>query len=305
MAKGFTDTVMMIRPKNFGFNVQTANTNAFQSSFEVDDGELQKIVEDEFDALVTVLREHNIQVEIFEDTDEPETPDAIFASNWLTFHEDGSIVTYSMLAPNRRDEVRQDIVEAMKEKYGYKTHVDLGHYADARIFLEGTGSLVLDRENKVCYACLSPRTDERLLNEFCDLKGYRPVVFDAVDKKGVDIYHTNVMMSLGRGYALLCVEAVEDKDERRGLIKDLAADGREIIPIAAPQMTAFAGNVIHLTNASGEDLLFMSERARKMLIDSQIEKISTYATIVTVDIKTIEAIGGGSVRCMLAEIFKP
>lgn len=305
MSNSFTDTVLMIRPKHFSPNRQTAKTNAFQKWDGVMDDELKSKVEKEFDAMVDVLRANGITVEVFEDNDEVVTPDAIFPNNWFTTHADGSIVLYPMFAPNRREEVRQDIIESLKEKYGFGDTVDYLHYAGARIFLEGTGSMILDRDNKICYACLSPRTDERLLNEFCELKGYEPVVFDAFDKKGVDIYHTNVMMMQGPAYAVVCLEAIDDIDERRHVIKTLAANGKEIIPIAASQMSVFAGNMLHLQNDKGEDLLVMSERGRKVLIDSQVEKLSKHARILEIDVKTIEIVGGGSVRCMMAEIFKP
>ena len=305
MSQGFTDTIMLIRPASFDYNVQTARTNAFQVAVDAEHDELQQKVLKEFDAFASSLRAAGIKVEVFEDTVEPTKPDATFPNNWISFHEEGTVITYPMFAPNRRSEVRTDIVESMKEKYGFDREVDFTHYANARIFLEGTGSMVLDRENKICYACLSQRTDERLLNEFCELMKYDPVAFDAVDKNGQEIYHTNVMMALGPDYAVLCVESIEDKDERRGLIKTLANSGKEIIPITSSQMVAYAGNMLHVRNTKGEDILVMSKRAYNILIDSQIEKLESRAKLLPVEIPTIETVGGGSVRCMMAEVFYP
>lgn len=304
MSQAFTDTILMIRPKAFGYNTQTAKTNSFQRPI-LDDENLLTQVQGEFDKMVDQLREKGVEVMVVEDTAEPAKPDAIFSNNWLTTHDDGKLITYPMFAPNRRSEVRRDILEQLKEKYGFTSDVDFTHYANARIFLEGTGSMVLDREAKMCYACLSPRTDERLLNEFCQLMKYEPMVFDALDHTGNDVYHTNVMMAIGKGYAVLCMECIEEQDERRALIRKIAESGKEIIPITASQMAAFAGNILHLQSKDGKDLILLSKRAHKILIDSQLEKLKKYGELVVVDIEHIEKVGGGGVRCMMTEILAP
>jgi hypothetical protein len=305
MSKGFTDTVMMIRPANFGYNPITAVNNAFQTKPIENTEGISNTALLEFDGLVTLLRSKGIEVVVFEDTEDPLKPDAIFPNNWISFHEDASVVTYPMFARNRQAEYREDIIEKMKSDFGYSEEVQFQHYRDGRIFLEGTGSMVLDRENKLCFACLSPRTDERLLNEFCHLKSYRPLVFDAFDEKGVDIYHTNVMMSIGNGYAIVCLECIDDEDERDELVGQLESVNKEVIEISINQMRAFAGNILHIKSQSGDDMIICSERAYQSLEARQIKTLSKYGEIVRHDISTIETFGGGGIRCMLAEVFRP
>ncbi len=305
MPRGFTDTIMMIRPAAFGYNAQTAVSNVFQSKPESTSEEVAIKAIDEFDRFVDLLRANKLNVEVIEDTADPVKPDAVFPNNWISFHEDGSIVTYPMRTRNRRVEYRPDLVEQMMKQYGFNSEVQLGHYTAAQIYLEGTGSMVLDRVNAICYACLSPRTDERLLLEFCKLKGYELIVFDALDQTGKDIYHTNVMMAIGDGYVVICLEAVEDEDEREVLIESFNKTGKEVVDISFDQMNAYAGNMLHVINSDGEGLLVCSQTALESLSDDQIAQIKKYARLVSSDITTIQTIGGGSVRCMMAEVFVP
>ena len=304
MARAFTNTVLMIRPAAFGYNPITAVNNAFQRKPESEDADIAGEALREFDSLVETVRSNGINVIVYEDTDEPWKPDAVFPNNWISIHADGSIITYPMFARNRQAEYREDIINDLKERFGYKEEVQFQHYREGRIFLEGTGSMVLDRVNRWCYACLSPRTDERLLNEFCKLKGYQALVFDAFDEKGVDIYHTNVMLSLGKGYAMACLECVDDEDERAALVDNLNNNGREVIEISQAQVRKFAGNILHLQNDASEDIILCSKTAYQSLNAAQLKNLDKYGRIVQHDVSTIETYGGGGIRCMMAEVFQ-
>ncbi|HSN17777.1 MAG TPA: arginine deiminase-related protein [Gammaproteobacteria bacterium] len=303
--KQSASAVLMIRPANFGANPETAGSNAFQQSLESGAGVQAKALT-EFDALVEVLRTAGVVVEVFEDRTEPVTPDAVFPNNWVSFHADGSAWLYPMLALNRRWERRPDILEALKSERGYRladVH-DLSHSELDGRFLEGTGSLVLDRVNRIAYACLSPRTDARLLQEWGAQSGYAVVSFRARDTKGRPIYHTNVMLCIGSGFALGCFDCVDAADRER-VIQRLADTGHEVVPISPYQMEAFAGNMLELTGRYGGHVLAMSSRAERALNPAQRGTLEKYASIVSSPIDTIEACAGGSVRCMLAEIHLP
>ena len=305
MNRQITDTIMMIRPKNFGFNEETAADNAFQ----VDDGTLskQQIKEkalNEFDLLVDLLRRKGINVIVFEDTDIPVKSDAVFPNNWISFHEEGWVITYPMFSANRRHERREDIVEEMTNMFNYDKRYSFEYYEEENLFLEGTGSLVLDRINKIAYASLSERTDIMILDKWAVLTGYKTCVFNGVDNNGIPIYHTNVLMSLGKDYVILCLEIIKDEDEQNELLKNFRRTGKELIEITYEQMESFAGNMLQVTNGT-KDITVMSKQAFESLTDHQISKIQKHSEILSADIQIIERCGGGSVRCMMAEVFQP
>ena len=277
--KQYSSQVLMIRPVRFGFNEQTADSNAFQH----DDGALNaKQIQEkallEFEMMVGTLREKGISVIVFDDQAQPHTPDSIFPNNWISFHSNGKVIIYPMASPNRRDEVRMDIPAKIMFEKGRDAQVfDLRQFAAPGQYLEGTGSMVLDREYQRCYACLSPRTDRGLFDRFCELLEVEGVLFHAVDENGVAIYHTNVMMALGSRYAVVCLEAIADEAERRHVMEKLKSSGHEVIPITFKQMNHFAGNMLEVANAQGKRFIVMSERAFQSLDESQIAKISTFA----------------------------
>lgn len=302
-----TSTILMIRPVRFGSNPQTAESNRFQKYEETagDEG-VQALAETEFDRLVEVFRGEGVDVLVFDDTAEPHTPDAIFPNNWLTTHADGTLITYPMEAENRRAERREDVIEGLERRHGFRIErrIDFHEHENRGRILEGTGSLVLDRRNRKAYACLSTRTDEILLKEWCDLTGYRPVSFRAVDQDA-DIYHTNVMMCVADGFAVVCLDAIPDAAERARVRESLESDGLAVVVISPRQMRAFAGNMLALSDRNGKQLLAMSQRAEDSLTREQIQAIERHARIVSSPIPTIEDCAGGSVRCMMAEIFLP
>ncbi len=303
-----TDTVMMIRPINFKANPQTISTNAFQSmSAEEKDAEIQEEALEEFNALVYKLRENGVHVVSINDTPKPNTPDSIFPNNWVSTHEDGTVVLYPMLTKNRRAERRSDILHTLEEEKSFKIDklIDLAHYENEGQFLEGTGSMVLDRINKIAYACLSARTYLNVLEDFGKQLKYKIVAFHSVDRKGMEIYHTNVMMSVGDKFAVVCSESVPDLKEREKLIKSLEKTGHEIIEISYKQLYSFAGNMLQVRNEAGESILVMSQQARDSLNEEQVTKIEKYARILSSPLEVIEKHGGGSARCMLAEIHLP
>jgi hypothetical protein len=299
-----TDTLLMVRPANFGFNEETAASNAFQINDQsLSNPEIQAKALVEFDALVGKLRDAGIQVLVVEDTADPFTPDAIFPNNWVTFHEDGTVMTYPMCATKRRLERREDILELINKKYSITQRYELEAYEADNMFLEGTGSMILDRENKIAYACLSPRTDLTVLDEFCEIRGYEPLTFLAVDQQGLEIYHTNVMMALGATFVVIALDTVQNQEEKERLEEKFAETGKEIILISIKQMLSFAGNMLQVGNAEGKTFLVMSEQAFQSLTPTQIAQIEKHTTIIHSDIPTIEKYGGGSVRCMMAEVF--
>ena len=298
--------VLMIRPARFGVNAETALSNAFQrGNVEVADPQILAL--QEFDVLVAALRKLGVTVEVFEDTPEPWTPDAIFPGNWVSFHADGSVCFYPMLAQNRRWERRPDIIDALHNQRGYRvSHVeDLSAAELEGRYLEGTGSLVLDRMHHVAYACLSPRTDIKLLREWADKFEYEAVSFHAVGVAGKPIYHTDVMMCIGNRFALLCLASIPEVSERRRIQRRLEATDHEIIPVTAQQMQEFAGNALQIGTHQGGSVLAMSMRAERSLTPTQRHAIEKYTRIVSSPVNTIELCAGGSVRCMLAEIFLP
>lgn len=298
--------VLMIRPARFGVNAETAPSNAFQRN-DVEVNDPQALALQEFDVLVSSLQKQGVSVEVFDDTPEPWTPDAVFPGNWVSFHADGSVVLYPLLAPNRRWERRLDIIEELQTQRGYKVQriEDLtGAELEGR-FLEGTGSLVLDREHHVAYACLSPRTDIKMLREWAGKFEYETVEFHAVDKHSKAVYHTDVMMCIGDRFALLCLASIRSVKERRHIQRRLEETDHEIIPITAQQMLDFAGNALQLGTRQGGSVLAMSMRAERSLTPTQRLSMEKYTRIVSSPVNIIETCAGGSVRCMLAEIFLP
>jgi len=293
----------MIRPVDFKFNEQTAGNNKFQVSSAERDVQAQAL--NEFDSFVALLRKNDVDITVVEDTLHPETPDSIFPNNWVSFHEDGSVYLYPMFSENRRLERRNEIIEGLKDKFEVNHVSDLSFFEMQHAFLEGTGSMVLDRVNKIAYACLSVRTDEEVLNNFCMLTGYEPVSFQAVDGANFPIYHTNVMMCVGDAFAVICLDSIPDKEERLAVTLSLTSSGKEIIDISLDQMNHFAGNMLQVVNKSGESLLVMSEQAYLSLTDEQIVKLERYSRTVYSPLYVIEQNGGGSARCMLAEIHLP
>jgi len=299
--------VLMINPVGFESNPHTLESNRFQGKTDATPAEQQAAAAREFAALANVLEQNGIEVVRVDDTEEPHTPDAIFPNNWVSFHADGTVVLYPMLAPNRRTERREDIIDRLAKDYGFQVRrtIDLTAHEDNEQFLEGTGSLVLDRSNRVAYACLSPRTKLDALGDFAQQLDYEIVAFDAVDKDGAAIYHTNVLMNVGEELAVICDAAIVQQDQRRAVLQSLRQTGHEVVSISSEQMESFAGNMLELRAASGERILAMSQQARDSLDDDQLQTIRKYSRIVSAPIDGIEASAGGSVRCMLAEIHLP
>jgi hypothetical protein len=301
-----TDTILMIRPVRFSYNTQTAESNAFQSfdaSCEPDS--IQEKAAQEFDNFVTILKSNGIDVVVVQDTLEPHTPDSIFPNNWGSYHADGTVFLYPMQAVNRRWERRRGILDLLREHFIIKNEIDLSHYEEDGLFLEGTGSMILDNPNRICYACISPRTDKKLLKIFGEKAHYEICDFESVDGNNKQIYHTNVVMCMAEKFVVICLDTVRNADEKQKLINKFSATNKEIVEISLEQMNKFAGNMLALKNNKEENLLVMSEQAYKALNAKQIAQIEKYSRIVHAPIYTIETNGGGSARCMMAEIFLP
>jgi hypothetical protein len=299
-----TSTILMIRPVNFGFNEQTAGSNAFQNR-NAEQQQVQDKALKEFDGLVNTLCENGVDVIVIDDTMEPHTPDSIFPNNWVSFHNDGNVFLYPMMAENRRLERREDIIMGLEDQFKIKHVIDLSRFEHEHKFLEGTGSMVLDRDNKIAYACISPRTDREVLDLFCKQIGYKEVSFHAFDEKQTAIYHTNVLMCIGSEFAVICLDCITDDSERNEVISILKLTYKEIVNISFEQMNHFAGNMLELKNKAGESLLVMSQNAFQSLGESQKTALQKYCKIVYADINTIESNGGGSARCMIAEVHLP
>ena len=304
-----TDKILMIRPASSGYNEETAENNFFQIKLNENQDTLIARAQKEFDAFVDVLRNAGIKVYVFEDIKENNTPDAVFPNNWISFHDNGDIAIYPMFAENRRRERRSDILDRLEEEGLVFNKVF--NYTDAEddgVFLEGTGSLILDRVHKKAYCALSPRADEDLFIEFCEDFEYMPIAFEAfqtVEEKRLPIYHTNVMMCVGTDIAVVCFDSIDKKAHKNLVSKSLLDDGKTIITITEAQMESFAGNMLEVCNQDGERFLVMSTQAYSSLSKTQIESIEKHLKILHSPINTIEALGGGSARCMMAEIFNP
>ncbi|ALI98137.1 citrulline utilization hydrolase CtlX [Rufibacter tibetensis] len=299
--------VLLVRPAKFGSNSQTAATNTFQQ--EVPAGTEDKVQQkalDEFNQFLLKLWAARIDAVVLDDVEDPATPDAVFPNNWISFHEGGKVVLYPMLSPTRRLERRPELLTQLQEEHGFSFTevIDLTHFENEGKFLEGTGSLVLDRQHRIAFACLSERTHQEPLEAFCEKMDYRPVVFHAFDADGLPIYHTNVLLTVGADFALVCLEAIPDEEEQGFLLEALVDSGKEILDISLAQVKKMAGNMLQVRNKAGEPVLVMSEKGYKALRKDQFEYLNTRTKMVRSDLRTIEAHGGGSARCMLAEIYK-
>jgi hypothetical protein len=290
--------VVMIQPTNFGFNTQTAANNYFQNEIG---GNHQQAALQEFNAFAKLLMDNDIATTIIKDTNEAVTPDAIFPNNWFSVDAEKGLFLYPMFAPNRRLERRETTIDLLTAKFSINKITDLRHFENHEKYLEGTGSMVLDRENKIAYACLSPRTNIDVLNEFCKIANYTSCTFSALDSNGNSIYHTNVMMCVADKYVGICLASITDDKEK--VIKTILETNKEIIEISQLQLNFFAGNMLQVKNKDGKLFLIMSSAAYNSLTAEQITKLSTYNTILHSNLSTIESIGGGSARCMLAEVF--
>jgi len=291
----------MIKPVCFGFNEQTAENNAFQKE-GFGKGAQEKALA-EFNEFVNLLKSNGINVVVAEDTLDPKTPDSIFPNNWFSTHEDGILVLYPMFAENRRAERKQVFLDSIKKNFNYKNIIDLTNWEKEKKFLEGTGSMVLDRVAKIAYACKSPRTNEDVLNDFCKKLGFTPLLFSAVDKNDKMIYHTNVLMNIGNNFAVICTDSIKDKDECNKVKNSLEKSGKKIVEISFDQMEHFAGNMLEIKNKEGKRFLVMSQTAYDCLTNDQKNYLEKECSILHPKIECIEVNGGGSARCMMAEFF--
>jgi hypothetical protein len=295
-----TSHLLMIRPVNFSFNAETAVNNAFQIA-GAEAGAQQKALK-EFDDFARLLRDNGVDVTVIDDTPQPYTPDSIFPNNWVSFHDAGTICLYPMYAVNRRLERKPGVLDTIGKKFRIDATLDFSGYETQSLFLEGTGSMVLDRDARIAYACLSPRTDRKVLLDFCEKMDYTPQSFTAVDSAGRQIYHTNVMMCVADRYVVICLDSVPDKKEHEQIIATIGASHKTIIPITLEQMNHFAGNMLQVHNEKGEKLLVMSSQAYDSLTRAQTQELENFNRILHASLTTIETNGGGSARCMLAEI---
>lgn len=295
-----TAKVMMIRPKRFRFNEETAGDNTFQKKGAENSSE---IALKEFDSLVNRLQKNGVEVMVVNDSDAHDTPDAVFPNNWISTHANGTIVLYPMYAENRRKEIRQEIIDQLSTEYGYNEVIDWTTFAETNQFLEGTGSFVLDRNKQIAYACISERTNKELAQQWGETMNYEVICFSAVDRTGKAIYHTNVMMNISEQFAVVCLESIHKKRERELVHGTLEQSGKEVIPISYEQMEQFAGNMLTLKNKNDESLLVLSETAYESLTQKQLSQLTSFAKPVVAPIPVIEENGGGSVRCMIAELF--
>ncbi len=306
-----TNHIMMIRPVMFRFNEQTAVNNYYQKNEEGENpANIQEKALEEFDTFVARLRGRGVNVVVIDDTPEPSTPDSIFPNNWVSFHDNGTVALYPMFAENRRLERRQDILDQLKDQKGFQINevVDFTDFEKESRFLEGTGSMILDRENKIVYAAISQRMDETALRKFCDTFDYKPVVFTAyqtVGEERLPIYHTNVMMCIAETFAVVCLDSIDNEEEKDQLIEAIEETGKEIISITEEQCHQFAGNMLQVIGAENKRYLVMSSAAYHSLRPEQIKRIEKHCEIIHSNLNTIETLGGGSARCMMAEIFLP
>jgi hypothetical protein len=297
--------ILLIKPSSFVFNAETAASNAFQIEINESEEEIKQKKLQEFEAFVITLKSKGVNVFVFNDTVYPEKPDAIFPNNWVTFHTDGTVILYPMFAPNRRHERRLDIIDSLNNNFKVTKILDLSKYEKEHKYLEGTGSIIFDHTNKVAYACLSPRTDKELFVEVCNYLNYKPVYFYAHDKNGKEIYHTNVMMCIGEKFSVICLDSIKDVRERDLVCTSLAETGHQIIDITFEQMNNFAGNMLEIKTNNNKSILALSQSSFDSLTANQKIELEKYVEVVPLSIKTIETIGGGSARCMIAEVFLP
>ena len=305
-----TSSVFMVRPHSFRKNEQTATNNHYQRDIaQASPEEIIERAQEEFDGLVAQLTAAGVEVVVFDEAEPHETPDALFPNNWISTHADGTVALYPMFAPNRRTERREDVPLVLEHQFGFDVRqiIDFTEFESHNKFLEGTGSIVLDRINRKAYAALSDRTDARALEHFCDQLDFEPVAFQSfqtVDNQRLPIYHTNVMMSIGSGYAVVCLDCIDSDEEQKKVVDAIAQDGLQLIAITEEQVNQFAGNMLELTGNEGP-LLVMSTSAHESLSPGQIEKLQQHTTLLHAPLPTIETCGGGSARCMIAEIHLP
>ncbi|MFN0201031.1 MAG: citrulline utilization hydrolase CtlX [Bacteroidia bacterium] len=298
-----SNTILMVRPASFQFNAQTAESNAFQHQTQLSAEAVEQQAKAEFDAFVAKLRAHGVNVIVIEDTPDPVKPDAVFPNNWVSFHENGDIYLFPMCTPNRRLERRSDIIDLIGEKFQVNTVHDLSASEEEGQMLEGTGSIVFDHVHKIAYACLSPRTDKDLLEKYAQMIGYEAISFTSLDQNGGEVYHTNVMMCVGEGFVVICLESIANLSERQKVVAAFDKTQQEIVEISFAQMNQFAGNMLQVHNDAGQKYLVMSHTAYKALTDAQKAQLAKYTELFYAEIDTIETIGGGSARCMMAEVF--
>lgn len=298
-----TSHLLMIRPVHFTFNEQTAVNNAFQIAAA--DNETQNKALEEFNNFVETLTNKGIDVTVINDTPEPHTPDSIFPNNWISFHNDGTILLYPMYAKNRRQERKPHVIETVGKKFSINNTISLTNYEDNNLFLEGTGSMVLDRENKITYACLSQRTDVTVLQDFCTKMNFSSVFFYATDANNSPIYHTNVMMCVADKYVVICLDSIKDEKEKNIVLQSFEKTNKQVVTITLEQMNRFAGNMLQVQNKEGKKFLVMSSQAYYSLTSEQVKILQEFNEIIHSNLTTIETNGGGSARCMLAEIFLP
>ncbi|MCX2720653.1 arginine deiminase-related protein [Poritiphilus sp. M415] len=305
-----TNSILMIRPVNFRMNEQTAVNNYFMEDLSIKNAEINARAQHEFDQFVEVLLSHGVDVTVVDDRVETDTPDSIFPNNWISFHDNGTVVVYPMFAENRRKERREDLLDILEEK-GFRIDqvVDYTAAEEDSLFLEGTGSILMDRINQKAYCALSERAHEELLIEFCEDFECTPVIFTAyqtVEGERLPIYHTNVMMCMGEDFAVICLDSIDDKSEKRNVLNHLKQDGKTIVEISETQMHQFAGNMLQVIGSDAQRLLVMSSSAYNSLTPAQIATLEKYNDkIVHSALDTIETCGGGSARCMMAEVFLP
>lgn len=303
-----TDTILMIRPVAFRMNEQTAVNNYYQKVLDnLVPATVNAKAQQEFDAFVDKLKAVGVNIIVVDSTVDPDTPDSVFPNNWVSFHENGDVALYPMFAENRRLERREEILDLLEDKgFHIENIVDYTSAEEDNIFLEGTGSLVLDRANHKAYCALSPRAEEELVIEYCEDFEMTPIIFEAfqnVDGKRKHIYHTNVMMCIGETFAVICADCIDDKKERKMVLESLKEDGKELILLTEAQLNHFAGNMLQVNGEDNKSYLVMSDAARQALTADQVAKIEKHTEILSANLDTIEACGGGSARCMMAEVF--
>jgi hypothetical protein len=301
--KHFTNRVLVVRPAAFGYNSETAGSNAFQNQVALSRDEILYQALIEFDRAVEILRDAGVEVFVAHDTPFPEKPDAVFPNNWISFHSNGELILYPMEARNRRCERRLELVVELQQKLNFSQVFDLSYFEEKSKFLEGTGSVVFDHENRKAYAAISSRTNEEVLNKLCAHLNYNPILFHAEDEQGLAIYHTNVIMCVGANFVVICLEAIATASERVLILETIRNSGKEVVDISMHQLKNFAGNMLALKGRDDDALLVLSATAKESLNQNQLNFLSGRVRLVVLPIETIEAIGGGSARCMLAEIF--
>lgn len=299
-----TNNILLIRPCNFSFNAETISTNAFQNETKTADNDfIKNNAIEEFDLFAKTLKSKGVNVFIFNDTPSPVKPDAIFPNNWITFHADGTVILYPMCAHNRQLERRQDIIDSLRQNFKITNIIDFSNYEKENKFLEGTGSIIFDHTNKIAYACLSPRTDKDVFIKVCEYLHYKPVYFSACDRNGIEIYHTNVMLCIGEKFAVICSDSILNSEEKEMVMTSLSRTGHQLIDITFEQMNHFAGNMLEIRTKENKNILVLSQSSFVSLTEIQKNELLKFVELIPLSIKTIETIGGGSARCMIAEVF--